>query len=125
MAWSMSSVYFRDAKNGWIVGFAGQLLRSRDGGVTWQAQDSPFKGWMTSVTFDSVGRGWIAAGNDFLLSEDQGETWKLIDIPDTVFLTKLLRVNDTVWALGQFGVLKQAGNGKEWKKIDNILPSSS
>ena len=125
MAWSMSSVYFRDAKDGWIVGFAGQLLRSRDGGVTWQTQESPFSGWMSSVIFDSAGRGWIAAGNDFLISEDRGETWKLVDVPGTYFLTKLLRVSDAVWALGQFGVMRQSGAGKEWKLIDNILPKAS
>jgi len=59
--WSLSSVRFRDAANGWIVGFGGTILRSRDGGATWAALPSPAKTWLSAIAFDDKNRGWIAA----------------------------------------------------------------
>jgi photosystem II stability/assembly factor-like uncharacterized protein len=118
MGWSISAVYFRDAKNGWIVGFGGQILRSQDGGVTWKPQKSPVGVTLSSVLFDSSGRGWIAAGNNMLISEDGGENWKLLQIDDPIFLTRFLPVKDSLWAIGQFGLLKQSGGALKWQRID-------
>ena len=75
--WSLSSITFRDAKNGWISGFAGQLFHTTDGGATWEAMKTPSSNWLTSIGFDGSNRGWITTDDGFLLSEDNGETWKL------------------------------------------------
>jgi photosystem II stability/assembly factor-like uncharacterized protein len=109
--YSLDSVYFRDVKSGWAVGFGGHILRSRDGGVTWQEQASTLRDWLKSVVFDNSGRGWIASDNSLLLSEDGGDTWTSIPIAGTVFVGQVLPVNDSVWAVGMFGVLRQ--NGRE------------
>jgi photosystem II stability/assembly factor-like uncharacterized protein len=118
--WSLSSVFFRDRQNGWIVGFAGQILHSTDGGQTWKPQASPVKGWLTSVAFDKEGRGWITHDDGFLLSEDKGETWKVVKTSGRFFLAKLARVSDTVWALGQSTLLRLNSPGLEWKRIESL-----
>jgi len=105
---SLSSVCFRDARSGWAVGFGGQILRSRDGGVTWEEQASPVRGWLKSIVFDNSGRGWIASDKALLVTED-GETWTPIPLAGNVFVSQMLAVKDSVWAIGQFGVLKRAG----------------
>lgn len=117
MMWSLSSVYFRDRQNGWAVGFAGQILRSRDGGVTWEAQESPVKVWLNSVMFDRWGRGWIAADTHLLRSEDGGDTWQAEATQDRMFLSWLTRTDDALWAVGQFGVLKQSPDGLAWRQV--------
>jgi photosystem II stability/assembly factor-like uncharacterized protein len=122
MGWSMSAVYFRDAKNGWIVGFGGQILRSSDGGLTWKPQKSPVGVTLSSVLFDRSGRGWIAAGNNMLISDDGGESWKLLQIDDPVFLARFLPLKDSIWAIGQFGILRQAGDATKWERIS--MPSA-
>ena len=122
--WSLTSVYFQDAQNGWMVGFAGQILRSRDGGTTWQAQPSPVKAWLTAVCFDSAHRGWITYDDGFLLSEDGGNTWKPVSTGRRFFLSKLFRVSDSLWAIGQSAMLKQTG-GLSWKKIDTLVPGGT
>lgn len=114
--WTLTAIYFRDAANGWTTGFAGQLLRSKDGGLTWTAQASPVKNWLTSIAFDSAGRGWITYDDGLLLSEDKGETWKEAPAEGGYFLGRLLPVDHSLWAIGQHVVLQQSGSGKEWKK---------
>jgi photosystem II stability/assembly factor-like uncharacterized protein len=119
--WTLSAICFRDANNGWMSGFAGQLLRTKDGGLTWTAQVSPAKSWLTSIAFDSAGRGWITYDDGLLLSEDNGETWKEVPAGGRYFLGKLLPIDKTLWAVGQSVVLQQSGNGKEWKKNPTLV----
>jgi photosystem II stability/assembly factor-like uncharacterized protein len=123
--WSLSSITFPDAKTGWIVGFAGQMFHTKDGGATWEAKKSGSSSWFSSIGFDSANRGWITTDDGFLLSEDSGETWKLQTAGDQLFLNKVLRATGTTWALGPFGMMKQTGTGKEWKKIVNPLSSNA
>ncbi len=122
--WSLSSVYFRDPMNGWIVGFRGQILRSRDGGNTWVMQDSPTISWLTSVRFDSSGRGWITAEDRLLTSLDGGDSWQLERALDAVFLRRLLPVADSLWAVGRYSVLKQAAGGSHWETVERITATS-
>jgi len=105
---SLDSVFFRDANCGWAVGFGGQILRSRDGGVTWHEQASPLHDRLKSVVFDNSGRGWIAADSALLVSEDGGDTWETMPVIGTLFLNQVMPVKDSLWAVGQFGVLRQA-----------------
>ena len=99
-------------------------LEDTDGGVTWKTQESPAKGWLTSVLFDSSNRGWITYDDGFLVSEDAGGTCKSVPIDGQYFLGKLLKVDKTLWAIGQSAVLKQAG-GLKWTKIDSLVPSTA
>ena len=121
--WSLSSIYFKDSRNGWLVGFNGQILRSRDGGTTWQPQASPVKSWLTNITFDSAGRGWITYDDGLLLSEDAGETWKAVPVAGRFFLSKLQKVRDELWAIGQTTILKQ--DGMKWTKITSLTTNST
>jgi photosystem II stability/assembly factor-like uncharacterized protein len=107
--WSLNSVYFTDLLHGWAVGFGGLILSSDDGGATWQERESPAQAWFKSVAFDAQGRGWIAADNRLLVSEDGGRSWRSVSLDSTLFLQQVLPAGDSVWAVGQFGVLKQAG----------------
>jgi photosystem II stability/assembly factor-like uncharacterized protein len=116
---SLDSVYFRDVKSGWAVGFGGQILRSCDGGLTWQAQASPLRDWLKSIVFDNSGRGWIASDNALLVSED-GETWTPIPVAGPVFVGQVLAVKDSVWAIGQFGVLKQNGRDHNFTALATL-----
>ncbi|HYW44314.1 MAG TPA: YCF48-related protein [Bryobacteraceae bacterium] len=122
--WSLTAVYFKDPLNGWMVGFAGQIFRSKDGGVTWQAQASPVKSWLTNIAFDASNRGWMTYDDGFLLSEDGGETWKAVPAAGRYFLSKLQRVNNSLWAFGQTTVLRQA-DGLKWEKIQSLVTDTT
>jgi photosystem II stability/assembly factor-like uncharacterized protein len=107
--WSLNSVYFQDANNGWAAGFNGQILRSRDGGATWEKQASPVQAWLRSVAADNSGRVWIAAETEVLVSADGGASWTVTPAEGAIFLHQVLRVEDSLWAVGQFSVFRQSG----------------
>ena len=123
--WSISSVRFRDQKNGWAVGFAGELLRSRDGGATWEAQKSPVEANLTSLAFDKAGRIWIAADEQLLVNQDGGEKWTTVGVGEDLFLCKVFRVGDQLWALGQLVLLRQSAPGMEWKRVESLVPAGT
>lgn len=123
--WSLSSVFFRDANDGWIAGFAGQILRSRDGGLTWESQKSPSQSPLSSVLFDKSGRGWIATDQGFLTTTDSGESWHDEPVTNRIFPIRLLFVNNSVWALGQFGVLKRSTSAEKWEPVSNLVATGS
>jgi len=119
-SWSLSAIYFKD-KLGFLSGFAGQLYRTKDGGATWEAKKVPVSGWLTAITSDSANRIWITTDDGFIVSEDGGDNWKLQKAETKLFINKLLRNTGSIWALGPFGLLKQQGNGMDFKRILNPL----
>ena len=81
-------------------------------------------GWLTSIAFDRAGRGWITHDDGFLVSEDGGNTWKPVSVNGRFFLSRLLKMNDTLWALGQSVMLRQ-DTGLTWKRIESLVPSGA
>jgi photosystem II stability/assembly factor-like uncharacterized protein len=116
-SWSLSSVYFVDAKNGWVVGFGGQILHTTDGGATWDAQKSPVESWLTSVAMDSSGHGWITTGDGFLTTTDGGANWKFQELEGQIYPDRLVQGKNELWAIGDFGVLRQSGNNAKWQVV--------
>lgn len=123
--WSLNAVYFRDADNGWIVGFGGQILRSRDGGQSWEVQASPVTSSLTSVAFDSSGRGWITTVDGVLVSEDGGQSWTHRRLGNGLFLNGLLAVDGSIWAYGARGILRQEGGEFRLDRLDQLLARAS
>lgn len=125
-SWSLAAVRFRDLQNGWAVGFSGQLLHSKDGGATWVAQTSPAQSWLTSVASDDRNhRMWIAADDQILLSEDGGENWRAVPLEANYFVSRVFSVGDSLWALGELGILRQTGSGVQWKRDETFVPAGA
>jgi photosystem II stability/assembly factor-like uncharacterized protein len=79
----LTSVSFVDSVNGWAVGNAGTILRTKDGGQTWMPIDTGLYGDFTAVHFLDGVRG-VATGTYggtpimegfLLLTIDGGITW--------------------------------------------------
>ena len=52
------SIYFIDADTGWVVGKFGSIMRSTDGGLTWEPQTSGISQYLRSLTFIDNKVGW-------------------------------------------------------------------
>ena len=113
--WTLASIRFRDPLNGWIAGPFGQILRSQDGGKTWNMLESPVRSWLSSIHFDAHGRGWITAERDILASDD-GEVWHPLGLEEWMFLEQILPVQDRLWGIGPFGLMINDGPPqKPWR----------
>jgi photosystem II stability/assembly factor-like uncharacterized protein len=76
------------------------------------------------VLFDGSNRGWISTDDGLLVSEDGGENWRSAPVDRRAFLNKLMRVKNTIWALGPFQALKQGEANVAWQKIEKLVPTA-
>ena len=135
LAW-LHSIYFLDARRGWIAGSNGTLLTTTDGGASWQIAPKPSEDNLRDVFFTDEKNGWLLAERDvfklktasdarsFLLrTTDGGATWErsgVFPISKTTSpqFTRLLVSEDrrTAWAIGEMGSVYRLENNQIWQK---------
>lgn len=75
---SLNSVFFINENTGWIVGAGSIILKSTDGGLTWEEQRNT-NDWtedLYSVCFVSESTGWAVGREGLILNTtDGGQTW--------------------------------------------------
>lgn len=73
---------FRDAREGWVSGIAGQMLHTRDGGQTWQKQANATQAPLNRLFMhDGVPFG---VGNGGIVARLEGDSWRNLPYPDPV-----------------------------------------
>ncbi|MDA3860987.1 MAG: YCF48-related protein [Melioribacteraceae bacterium] len=75
----LSDVFFLNENLGWIAGQSGTILRTIDGGYTWEEPTTPLPvvASMYSIFFVNEDIGYAGGKKDVLIkSEDGGETWR-------------------------------------------------
>lgn len=100
--------FFTDQNNGTIVGQQGTILRTTDGGITWNSQYSTTLHSLTSVYFSNANNGVaVGASGTVLKTEDSGETWVNQNSGFVFnFITALSFVNSNVGvAVGENGLI--------------------
>jgi len=73
-------VSFSDVLTGWAVGESGMILKTIDGGISWQQLNTGTNRitseWLYSAHFIDANRGWVGSENRGLIhTSDGGETW--------------------------------------------------
>ena len=123
-----TDIYFLSAQEGWAVGDDGTILRTTDGGITWQPQQSSVTEELQRIVFIDKKHGWITGQGVFLRTENGGKTWHVIreglknfhNIRAIHFINpkegwigvdkgQILRTNDggITWTLQQTGTTQQ------------------
>ncbi len=75
---TLNGVFFHDRQRGWIVGHDATILRTRDGGRTWERvyHDPELESPLFDVWFSDADNGFaIGAYGLFLTTSDGGTTW--------------------------------------------------
>ena len=71
---------FRDAREGWVSGIAGQMLHTRDGGQTWQKQVNATQAALNRLFLhDGVPYG---VGSGGVVARLEGNSWRNVPYPD-------------------------------------------
>lgn len=119
-------VWFRNDKQGYVVGAYGMFYGTSDGGKTWQSvadRIENFDGWhLNAIQGNEDGVVYIAGEKGVLFrSNDHGETWKTLQAPyDGSFFNILIghQPND-VFIFGlQGNTYKSTDQGDTWMEVD-------
>lgn len=136
----LRSIYFLDDKKGWIVGGAGLVLTTGDGGATWQTKRRPNDDTLWDVQFTDENMGWILAERSIyklrdkeeqrsylLQTSDGGATWARVDItdldPDTLVTRIVFPTNDVGYVFGETGTIFTTRDaGFSWARLRVLAP---
>lgn len=106
----------------WAAGTGGKIVRSNDGGKSWQRQETHvFANLQGIAAWDD--QTAVAVGNNGLIlhTTDAGKTWVKSTVPATDNPNKLLRVkifDGVAWAVGEFGnLLRSDDKGVTWTRV--------
>ena len=101
-----------------VVGYAGKILRTADGGRTWEVVPSGTSRALYSVVFTDGDHGWISGQDGLILhSTDGGQTWSSQDSGTNVYLFALDFVSEQEgWVVGDRAtVLHTVDGGRTWR----------
>jgi photosystem II stability/assembly factor-like uncharacterized protein len=106
----------------WAVGDQGAILKSVDGGATWQRQISGQRRRLHAVAAISEQVAWVATGGPegtILKTTDGGTTWIRQQAPTTNELWGISAVSASIaWAAGDDGVFATTDGGTTWSRQD-------
>ena len=68
-------VFFIDDNAGWAVGRIGTILKTTDGGISWNFQSSGSTDALREICFIDENTGWVIGGQTILKTTDGGEHW--------------------------------------------------
>ncbi len=114
---SLSDVAFADQYNGFAVGTR-TLLKTCDGGRSWEARVCPSSKWLASISFCDSVTGLIVEGDgNVFFTTDAGETWIPKSTGARFFYSGTLVSKNTAIAVGTNGtIVRTTDGGDTWVK---------
>ena len=124
------AIYFSDKKNGWIVGFFGEIiLYTNDGGNTWEFQKTGNNSVLRGVHFIDNKNGWVVGSHGAILHTETGgnnryllfKGWEKQESEKYGDLNSVFFINENIgWAVGMKEALMTVDGGKNWniKKLN-------
>jgi photosystem II stability/assembly factor-like uncharacterized protein len=114
----LEDIFRFDDDNFWVVGAGGIILKTSDGGLSWELRSSPdydtvrFKG----CHFHSPDLGWVAGWGMILFTVNGGANWiQQLTVPNMQFSAVDFVDRYRGWAVGEGGMIYHTDNGGfEW-----------
>jgi len=119
-----------DANTAWVVGASSTILKTTNGGDTWEFQQSGTSGNLTSVSAVDAYTAWVADGTGTILkTANGGATWVPKGEGIASYLRNVSAVDAyTAWAANHQELFKTTDGGETWTTIyetENVnLPGS-
>jgi photosystem II stability/assembly factor-like uncharacterized protein len=110
-----------DKETAWAVGFAGMIVRSDDGGITWKKQKSGTRARLYGLHILTRNNLYCCGSEGTLLvTSNGGDHWRKIPVPTRLRLVDVFFLNPlTGWVVGDDGcVMRTEDGGKNWTQLD-------
>ena len=111
--WGVNASCFVNSNTGWIVSFAGTVMKTTNGGINFVDQITTFDGTFLGVKFFDANTGYVfGAGGEFHKTTNGGTNWTKINNTIGQYLSDchFFDVN-TGWICGYNGTLVKTTNG--------------
>lgn len=111
--------FLPDGQTGWVVGGAGKILHTTDGGAHWTLQISQTSVSLRGVWFTSALRGWAAGDNGTVLrTVNGGQSWTRLSNTGTASaLNDVCFANDSTGSIvGSTVILTTSDRGLTWTR---------
>jgi len=121
---NLYDIFFITDTLGWIVGDAGTVLRTTDGGKQWSVTNMDAVPPLFSVCFKNEQEGVAVGSHGFCLkTNDGGLNWEKFKIGTENSLFSVVFYKDYGVAVGDLAtVIKTLDGGKTWVKVPNNIP---
>lgn len=115
---AMHDLHFFNTDKGWAVSDYGLIVRTDDGGQSWETLDSGVSNWLGDVQFVDANTGWaVGSAGTILHTTDGGLTWQMQSGAVSVDLYGLFFLDDQKGWIGlPDGVLRTTDGGSTWVK---------
>ena len=137
---TLNAISFSDSQHGWAVGGDGLIIRTRDGGLSWELLKPPIQAAadvrlpdLHAVQFANASVGYLAGNERFgsktsdevwgtvevFCTKDGGDTWRQCykeNEPDTVFQITTVSESRAFFSLGD-RLLRTDDQGQTWHRV--------
>lgn len=119
---TLTGVYFIDRQNGWVVGHDQVILRTQDGGKSWELvyANAEAESPLLDVYFLDAEHGYaIGAYGQFLESFDAGSTWEGRWISEDDFhLNQIVAIGEQLFIAAEAGfIYRSDDDGQNWSAL--------
>ncbi len=112
---NLNNLFFLDSSLGWCVGQVGTIIKTSNGGVSWETQESNTDSDLNGIYFIDELNGWIVGNGVILSTIDGGESWNsrllnpAINFNSVYFIDK-----ENGWCCGDSLVYSTTDGGNTW-----------
>lgn len=119
---TLRNLCFVDSLTGWAAGEAGTIIRTTDGGDSWDIQNSTVQTFIMDIFFVDKNLGWAITLKDafpfnsvLLKTTNGGVEWVAEDFPDSSKLIRTIFFFDSLNGFaGGSGILQTSDGGNNW-----------
>ncbi|KAA3616691.1 MAG: T9SS C-terminal target domain-containing protein [Calditrichaeota bacterium] len=115
-----NDVFIFDDQSALIVGDSAAIIKTDDGGESWQSQTSPLEqnAFLNDAHFIDNFTGWAVGRNGTVIKTvDGGHSWAQLQTPSIENLVKVFFFDaDTGWVCGSQGLYETVDGGLNWSQ---------
>lgn len=109
----LNSVFFINPNIGWLVGVAGKIFSTNNGGKLWWEQKSNTSENLHDIFFINTAEGWAVGEQGLILhTRAAGNIWQIEQSNTKHKLERVFAIGDRVWAVGFGGTILQSEKSK-------------